>query len=148
MCTGGRKRAAKQAAQQAADNAQLAIDREATLEANRQEAIRIQTQADAANRATAAATAQGIENYRRQQMAILAARSSGGGSRRYGSNAASISQGILNQEQRERRKRIRRQGLKVSPADAYGEGNPGSTSASLKIGSQEASPGTGPNLPV
>lgn len=143
MCSGGRKRAAKQAAQQAADNAQLASDREAQIEANRRNAIRIGTEAEAANKATAAATAQGIENYRKQQMMMIAA-SKAQGSRRYGTNAASISQGILSQQEKKKRKK----GLKVSPADGYREGNPGSTSASLKIGSQEASPGTGTNLPV
>ena len=59
-------------------------------------------------------------------------------------SAAATSQGILSKQKKKKK------GLRISPKDAYakGEGSAGTTSASLKIGSQGASPGTGTNLPV
>ena len=59
-------------------------------------------------------------------------------------SAAATSQGILSKQKKKKK------GLRISPKDAYakGEVSAGTTSASLKIGSQGVSPGTGTNLPV
>ena len=59
-------------------------------------------------------------------------------------SAASTSQGILSKQKKKKK------GLRISPKDAYakGEGSAGTTSASLKIGSQGVAAGTGTNLPV
>ena len=59
-------------------------------------------------------------------------------------SAAATSQGILSKQKKKKK------GLRISPKDAYakGEGSAGTTSASLKIGSQGVAAGTGTNLPV
>ena len=145
--------AKKNAAKQAAKNAAIAAERQAVIDANKQSTLTIGAEADTANQATAAAAANAISNYQQQaQTQIIVG---GGGysgpsqaeinARNAQISAAQTSQGIINKQGKKKKK-----GLKISPKDAYadGSGSPGSTSASLKIGSQGSSPGTGTNLPV
>ncbi len=142
--------AKKNAAKQAAKNAAIAAERQAVINANKQSTLTIGAEADAANQATAAAAANAISNYQQQVQTQVVLGSSGPSqaeinARNASISAASSSQGIINKQGKKKKK-----GLKISPKDAYakGTGSPGSTSASLKIGSQGSSPGTGTNLPV
>ena len=146
--------AKKDAAQEAAKQQALAAERQAVIDANKQSTLTIGAEADAANQATAAAAANAISNYNQQAQTQIIVGSSGpsaaevaarNASISAASSAAQTSQGIINKQGKKKKK-----GLKISPRDAYsdGSGSPGSTSASLKIGSQGSSPGTGTNLPV
>ena len=146
--------AKKNAAKQAAKNAAIAAERQAVINANKQSTLTIGAEADAANQATAAAAANAISNYHQQAQTQIIVGSSGPSAAEVAarnaeisaaSSAAHTSQGIINKQGKKKKK-----GLKISPKDAYakGTGSPGSTSASLKIGSQGSSPGTGTNLPV
>ena len=146
--------AAKDAAQEAAKQQALAAERQAVIDANKTSTLTIGAEADTANQATAAAAANAISNYQQQAQTQIIVGSSGpsaaevaarNASISAASSAAQTSQGIINKQGKKKKK-----GLKISPRDAYsdGSGSPGSTSASLKIGSQGSSPGTGTNLPV
>ena len=147
------KEAAKEAAKQAAANAALAAENQAIIDANKQSTLAIGAQAETDNQAAAAAAANAIQNIQQQAQTQIVL---GGGGYRGPSqaeinarnaqiSAAQTSQSIINKQGKKKKK-----GLKISPKDAYakGTGSPGSTSASLKIGSQGSSPGTGTNLPV
>jgi len=145
--------AQKKAASIAAANAAKAAEMQAIIDANKQSTLTIGAEADAANQATAAAAANEISNQQQAQTQIVVG-SSGPSAAQIqarnaaisaASSAAQTSQGIINKQGKKKKK-----GLKISPRDAYsdGSGSPGSTSASLKIGSQGSSPGTGTNLPV
>ena len=146
--------AQKKAASIAAANAAKATKMQAIIDANKQSTLTIGAEADAANQATAAAAANAISNYEQQAQTQIVVGSSGPSAAEVAarnaaisaaSSAAQTSQGIINKQGKKKKK-----GLKISPKDAYakGSGSPGSTSASLKIGSQGSSPGTGTNLPV
>ena len=142
--------AQKKAASIAAANAAKANEMQAIIDANKQSTLTIGAEADAANQATAAAAANAISNYQQQAQAQIVLGSSGPSAadvaaRNASISAAQTSQGIISKQGKKKKK-----GLKISPKDAYakGTGSPGSTSASLKIGSQGSSPGTGTNLPV
>ena len=146
--------AKKNAAKQAAKNAALAEKNQAIIDANKQSTLAIGTAADTANQQTAAAAASAIQNYQNQVQTQVVLGGGGGYSgpsqaeineRNASISAAQTSQGIISKQGKKKKK-----GLKISPKDAYaqGTGSPGSTSASLKIGSQGSSPGTGTNLPV
>ena len=146
--------AAKDSAQQAAKNAALAAERQAAIDANKQTTLTIGAETDAANQATAATVSNAISNYRQQAQTQIVIGGGGGGggpsaaeinARNAQISAARTSQDIISKQGKKKKK-----GLKISPKDAYakGTGSPGSTSASLKIGSQGTSPGAGTNLPV
>ena len=142
--------AQKKAASIAAANAAKANEMQAIIDANKQSTLTIGAEADAANQATAAAAANAISNYQQQAQTQIVVGSSGPSAadvaaRNASISAAQTSQGIISKQGKKKKK-----GLKISPKDAYakGTGSPGSTSASLKIGSQGSSPGTGTNLPV
>ena len=146
--------AQKKAASIAAANAAKATEMQAIIDANKQSTLTIGAEADAANQATAAAAANAISNYEQQAQTQIIVGSSGPSAAEVAarnaaisaaSSAAQTSQGIISKQGKKKKK-----GLKISPRDAYsdGSGSPGSTSASLKIGSQGSSPGTGTNLPV
>ena len=146
--------AAKDAAQEAAKQQALAAERQAVIDANKTSTLTIGAEADTANQATAAAAANAISNYQQQAQTQIIVGSSGPSAAEIqarnnaisaASSAAQTSQGIIKKQGKKKKK-----GLKISPRDAYadGSGSPGSTSASLKIGSQGTSPGTGTNLPV
>ena len=146
--------AKKDAAQQAAKNAEIAAKNQAIIDANKKSTLAIGTQAQTNNQATAAAAANAISNYQQQAQTQIVIGSSGPSAAEVAarnaeisaaSSAAQTSQSIINKQGKKKKK-----GLKISPKDAYakGTGSPGSTSASLKIGSQGSSPGTGTNLPV
>ena len=146
--------AQKDAAQQAAKNQALAEKNQAIIDANKKSTLAIGTQAQTNNQATAAAAADAISNYQQQAQTQIVVGSSGPSAAEVAarnaaisaaSSAAQTSQSIINKQGKKKKK-----GLKISPKDAYakGTGSPGSTSASLKIGSQGSSPGTGTNLPV
>ena len=142
--------AQKKAASIAAANAAKANEMQAIIDANKQSTLTIGAEADAANQATAAAAANAISNYQQQAQTQIVVGSSGPSAadvaaRNASISAAQTSQGIISKQGKKKKK-----GLKISPRDAYsdGSGSPGSTSASLKIGSQGSSPGTGTNLPV
>ena len=142
--------AKENAAKQAAKNAAMAAQNQAIIDANKQTTLKIGAEAETANQALAASTANAISNYQQQVQTQVVLGSSGPSqaeinARNASISAASSSQGIINKQGKKKKK-----GLKISPKDAYakGTGSPGSTSASLKIGSQGSSPGTGTNLPV
>tara|TARA_B100001250_G_C19728276_1_gene757145 strand:+ start:833 stop:1312 length:480 start_codon:yes stop_codon:yes gene_type:complete len=142
--------AQKNAAKEAAKNAAMAAENQAIIDANKQSTLTIGAEAYTANQATAAAAANAISNYQQQAQTHALVDSSGPSAaevaaRNAAISAAQTSQGIINKQGKKKKK-----GLKISPKDAYakGTGSPGSTSASLKIGSQGSSPGTGTNLPV
>jgi len=146
--------AKKDAAQQAAKNQALAEKNQAIIDANKKSTLAIGTQAQTNNQATAAAAANAISNYQQQAQTQIVIGSSGPSAAEVAarnaeisaaSSAAQTSQSIINKQGKKKKK-----GLKISPKDAYakGTGSPGSTSASLKIGSQGSSPGAGTNLPV
>jgi hypothetical protein len=146
--------AQKNAAKQAAKNAAMAAENQAIIDANKQSTLAIGTQAETDNQAAAAAAANAIQNIQQQAQTQIVVGSSGPSAAEVAarnaaisaaSSAAQTSQGIINKQGKKKKK-----GLKISPKDAYadGSGSPGSTSASLKIGSQGTSPGTGTNLPV
>ena len=146
--------AKKDAAQQAAKNQALAEKNQAIIDANKKSTLAIGTQAQINNQATAAAAANAISNYQQQAQTQIVIGSSGPSAAEVAarnaeisaaSSAAQASQSIINKQGKKKKK-----GLKISPKDAYakGTGSPGSTSASLKIGSQGSSPGAGTNLPV
>ena len=146
--------AQKNAAKQAAKNAAMAAENQAIIDANKQSTLAIGTQAETDNQAAAAAAANAIQNIQQQAQTQIVVGSSGPSAAEVAarnaaisaaSSAAQTSQGIINKQGKKKKK-----GLKISPKDAYadGSGSPGSTSASLKIGSQGSSPGTGTNLPV
>ena len=146
--------AKKDAAQQAAKNAEIAAKNQAIIDANKKSTLAIGTQAQTNNQATAAAAANAISNYQQQAQTQIVIGSSGPSAAEVAarnaeisaaSSAAQTSQSIINKQGKKKKK-----GLKISPKDAYakGTGSPGSTSASLKIGSQGSSPGAGTNLPV
>ena len=144
---------AQEAAKEAAANAALAAKNQGIIDKNKQSTLAIGAQADTDNKAAAAAAANAIQNIQQQAQTQIVL---GGGGYRGPSqaeinarnaqiSAAQTSQSIINKQGKKKKK-----GLKISPKDAYakGTGSPGSTSASLKIGSQGTSPGTGTNLPV
>ena len=144
--------AKKDAAQQAAKNQALAEKNQAIIDANKKSTLAIGTQAQTNNQATAAAAANAIQNIQQQAQTQIVVGGGGGGpsaaeinARNAQISAAQTSQSIINKQGKKKKK-----GLKISPKDAYakGTGSPGSTSVSLKIGSQGSSPGTGTNLPV
>ena len=142
--------AKENAAKQAAKNAAMAAENQAIINANKQSTLTIGAEANTANQALAASTANAISNYQQQMQTMIVGGSSGPSAaqiqaRNSSISAAQTSQGIINKQGKKKKK-----GLKISPKDAYadGSGSPGSTSASLKIGSQGSSPGTGTNLPV
>lgn len=146
--------AQKNAAKQAAKNAAMAAENQAIIDTNKQSTLAIGTQSETDNQAAAAAAANAIQNIQQQAQTQIVVGSSGpsaadvaarNASISAASSAAQTSQGIINKQGKKKKK-----GLKISPRDAYsdGSGSPGSTSASLKIGSQGSSPGTGTNLPV
>ena len=143
--------AAKDAAQEAAKNAALAAENQAIIDNNKKSQLAIATAAEQTNQATAVAASDYITNIENQaNSGLLAAASSGPSAAEIAARNASISaaqtsQGIIDKQGKKKKK-----GLKISPKDAYAKGthSPGSTSASLKIGSQGSSPGTGTNLPV
>tara|TARA_Y100001963_G_scaffold4829_1_gene6328 strand:+ start:525 stop:1013 length:489 start_codon:yes stop_codon:yes gene_type:complete len=145
--------AQKNAAKEAAKNAAMAAENQAIIDANKQSTLAIGAQAETDNQAAAAAAANTIQNIQQQAQTQIVV---GGGGNKGPSqaeinarnaqiSAAQTSQSIINKQGKKKKK-----SLKISPKDAYaqGTGSPGSTSASLKIGSQGSSPGTGTNLPV
>jgi len=145
---------AQEAAKQAAANAAMAAENQAIIDANKQSTLAIGAQAETDNQAAAAAASNAIQNIQQQAQTQIVVGSSGPSAAEVAarnaaisaaSSAAQTSQGIINKQGKKKKK-----GLKISPKDAYakGTGSPGSTSASLKIGSQGSSPGTGTNLPV
>ena len=146
--------AQKNAAKQAAKNAAMAAENQAIIDANKKSTLTIGAEAETANQASAAAAANAIQNIQQQAQTQIVVGSSGPSAAEVAarnaaisaaSSAAQTSQSIINKQGKKKKK-----GLKISPKDAYakGTGSPGSTSASLKIGSQGSSPGTGTNLPV
>ena len=144
--------AKKKAAKQAAKNAAMAAENQAIIDANKQSTLTIGAEADTANQAAAAAAASTIDSIQQQAQTQIVLGSANRGpsqaeinARNAQISAAQTSQNIINKQGKKKKK-----GLKISPKDAYakGTGSPGSTSASLKIGSQGSSPGTGTNLPV
>ena len=145
---------AQEAAKEAAANAALAAKNQEIIDKNKQSTLAIGAQADTDNKAAAAAAANAIQNIQQQAQTQIVVGSSGPSAAEVAarnaaisaaSSAAQTSQSIINKQGKKKKK-----GLKISPKDAYakGTGSPGSTSASLKIGSQGSSPGTGTNLPV
>ena len=156
----------KKFTQQQAEVETLANKNQGIIDANEQAMLTLGAEADAANQAAAAAAAETISNIRQvvdegviknppiQEVIVgpsaaqIAARNAAIQRRNAAisaaSSAAKTSQGVINKQKKKRK------GLKISPKDAYAKGtrSPGSTSASLKIGSQGTSPGTGTNLPV
>ena len=149
-----KKNAVKKAMQQQADNIRLANERNNELTDIGNQITQVTTQAEQTNQQAAASGAEAIEAIRQQAQTQIVVGSSGPSAAEIqarnaaisaASSAAQTSQGILNKQKKKKKK-----GLKISPKDAYakGTGSPGSTSASLKIGSQGTTPGTGTNLPV
>ena len=145
---------AQEAAKEAAANAALAAKNQGIIDKNKQSTLAIGAQADTDNKAAAAAAANAIQNIQQQAQTQILVGGGGGyrgpsqaeiNARNAQISAAQTSQSIINKQGKKKKK-----GLKISPKDAYakGTGSPGSTSASLKIGSQGTSPGTGTNLPV
>jgi len=148
-----KKNAVKKAMKQQAENIKLANERNAELTDIGNQITEVTTQEEKTNQQAAAAGAEAIEAIRQQAQTQVVVGSSGPSSAEISArnaaisaanSAAQVSQGILS------KKKKKKKGLKISPRDAYadGSGSPGSTSASLKIGSQGTSPGTGTNLPV
>jgi len=149
-----KKKAIKKAIKQNAENIQTANDRNAEITDIGNQITDVTTQEEKTNQQAAASGFEAIEAIRQQAQTQIIVGSSGpsaaeiqarNASISAASSAAQTSQGIINKQGKKKKK-----GLKISPRDAYsdGSGSPGSTSASLKIGSQGSSPGTGTNLPV
>ena len=149
-----KKNAVKKAMQQQAENIRIANERNDELADIGNQITEVTTQTEKTNQQAAATGAEAIEAIRQQAQTQIIVGSSGpsaaeiqarNASISAASSAARTSQGIINKQNKKKKK-----GLKISPKDAYsdGSGTPGSTSASLKIGSQGTSPGTGTNLPV
>tara|TARA_B100001094_G_C18086205_1_gene747874 strand:- start:167 stop:655 length:489 start_codon:yes stop_codon:yes gene_type:complete len=143
------KNAAKQAMKEQAENMKLSNERYQEMQNIGNQITDVTTQEEETNRLAAARGAEAIGKIKEQAQTQVVVGSSGPSSAQIAARNASISaaqasQGIIAKQKKKRK------GLKISPKDAYakGTGSPGSTSASLKIGSQGTSPGTGTNLPV
>ena len=147
------KNEAKEAAQAQAEADAQAQAAAAQIRANEQAAAALaaQTQQDQmAAAAAAAAHMQAQEDKIRNTYAIAGTGSNAAEVAQRNAeisaanSAAATSQGILSKQKKKKK------GLRISPKDAYakGEGSAGTTSASLKIGSQGVAAGTGTNLPV
>ena len=149
-----KKRAVKKAIKQQAENIRIANERNDELADIGNQITQVTTQTEKTNQQAAASGAEAIEAIRQQAQTQIVVGSSGPSAAEIAarnaaisaaSSAAQTSQSIINKQGKKKKT-----GLKISPKDAYaqGTGSPGSTSASLKIGSQGSSPGTGTNLPV
>ncbi|MAI82590.1 MAG: hypothetical protein CMQ74_07360 [Gammaproteobacteria bacterium] len=146
------KNEAKEAAKEQERLNQIAEQRNAEIEANRLEQIRIANAATAAQQEAAAAGSAAIQEVQQQAETAFVVGGSANAAEisernaaiSAANSAATTSQGILSKQKKKKK------GLRISPKDAYakGEGSAGTTSASLKIGSQGVAAGTGTNLPV
>ena len=147
------KEDAKKAAKKQAEADQIASDRAAQIQADKDAAAALATQTQRDNLAAAEAAARHIaaeQEKIKNTYGIAGAGSNAAAIAKRNAeisaanSAASTSQSILAKE------RKKKKGLRISPKDAYakGEGSAGTTSASLKIGSQGIAAGTGTNLPV
>jgi len=147
------KEEAKNAAKAQAEADAQAAAAAAQLQANQDAAAALAAQTQADQMAAAAAAADYVRAQEEQVRNTYAIAGTG-------SNAADISQrnaaisaansAALTSQNILSKQKKKKKGLRISPKDAYakGEGSAGTTSASLKIGSQGTSPGTGTNLPV
>tara|TARA_R100001443_G_scaffold6722_1_gene15777 strand:+ start:735 stop:1244 length:510 start_codon:yes stop_codon:yes gene_type:complete len=145
------KEQAKKIAKQQEEVDRIAQERQNQINANKTEAARIANEATRAQQSAAAAAAALLDAERQKQTSFVvgntansAAIAKRNSEISAANSAAMTSQGILSKQKKKKK------GLKISPKDAYarGEGSAGTTSASLKIGSQGVSAGTGTNLPV
>lgn len=147
------KDAVKKAVKEKARLDRVAADRTAQINADKKAAADLAAQTETDNMAAATAAAAHIKSERnkvKNTYAIAGTTSNSAAVAQRNAeisaanSAASTSQGILSKQKKKKK------GLRISPKDAYakGEGSAGTTSASLKIGSQGTSPGTGTNLPV
>lgn len=144
---------AKKAIKEQVRQDQIAADRAAQIRADQDAAVALAAQTEADNLAAAAAAANYITTERKKVNEAFAVAGTSSNSAAIAqrnaeisaaNSAAATSQGILSKQKKKKK------GLRISPKDAYakGEGSAGTTSASLKIGSQGVAAGTGTNLPV